>query len=174
MLFICIVCSFTSDYCSETGCMWRDDLWNDPEHIPRRVCFKGSGQVPLQISRRRGTACYELLPLLQFFRVSLLTLCSSVGFLVYLDIWVLVSDYFKRLSFPLVVYGPGSATGTCDYGAWETRQCPSRLPSGGYALPTSLFLGQECRQDAFAFWKKCWNIHNSLIFATYIYAASYM
>lgn len=49
----------------------------------------------------------------------LLTLCSSLGLLVYLDIWVLVgrSDYFKRLSFLVVVYGPGSATGTCDYGA---------------------------------------------------------
>lgn len=43
----------------------------------------------------------------------------SVGLLVYLDIWVHVgrSDYFKRLSFLVVIYGPGSATGTCHYGA---------------------------------------------------------
>ncbi len=92
--------------------------------------------------------------------MSLLTLYSLLWFLLVSDLTIW-SNYFKRLSFLAVVSGPGSATRACDYGARETRQCTSHLPPGSYALPTSLFLGQEWRQDAFSLMKSkkkkiCW------------------
>lgn len=36
------------------GRVWGDDLRDDPEDIPRGVCFEGPGQVPLSLSGRRG------------------------------------------------------------------------------------------------------------------------